>query len=687
MKRFATLCVLLMFLALSAQTWGAPQVARRGEILRAEYGYGNKWTDVSQRVFSLARGNVLSFRVDDITLGVTSRPGSESTLRIHIRQADGQTRQLTFRENQNVNLRGYTFNAAVFGGLRITSARYGTSVRSNDVTNRLNSQIRDGQLSMLVNNTTMGGDPDHDRRKTLTVGYTYNGRADQISVTEGGSLNLPSGTSQIGYNLQITRATYGTSVRSTDVTYRLNSQIRDGQLAMQVNNTTMGGDPDHDRPKTLTVNYTYNGRADQISVAEGGYLNLPSDAGDNRYGLRISSARYGTSVRSTDVTNRLNSQIRDGRLSLQVNNDTMGGDPDSNRQKTLTVNFTLDGRADQVTVAEGGYLNLPSGTSGSPSNLRISRARYGTSVRSTDVTDRLNSQIRDGQLSMQVNNTTMGGDPDHDRPKTLTVSYTLDGRADQVTVNEGDYLRLPAGYGTSVAQTVRCESANYRRNYCSADTRGGVRLTRQLGSTNCVRGTSWDFDQNGIWVDNGCRADFEVLSQAGSSWSQRLISNGTLLSIRTNEAIDSKTAREGQRFSAVMEADVLDNAGALAVPKGSDVQLVIRSTEGSDLVLDVDSIIVSGRRYNISTEDLERKNREGIGANKRTATMVGGGAAIGAIIGAIVGGGKGAAIGAAIGAAGGAGAQVLTKGKDVSVPSETVLSFRLEQDLYLVPQP
>jgi len=75
--------------------------------------------------------------------------------------------------------------------------------------------------------------------------------------------------------------------------------------------------------------------------------------------------------------------------------------------------------------------------------------------------------------------------------------------------------------------------------------------------------------------------------------------------------------------------------------------------------------------------------REGIGKNTRTATMVGGGAVLGTLLGAIAGGGRGAAIGALAGAAAGAGAQVLTRGKKVDVPPETVLTFRLDQPINL----
>jgi YmgG-like glycine-zipper protein len=73
--------------------------------------------------------------------------------------------------------------------------------------------------------------------------------------------------------------------------------------------------------------------------------------------------------------------------------------------------------------------------------------------------------------------------------------------------------------------------------------------------------------------------------------------------------------------------------------------------------------------------------KEGLGKNERTGKYVGGGAVLGAIIGAITGGGKGAAIGAGAGAAAGAGVQVLTRGKSVDVPSESLLTFRLSEPL------
>ena len=96
--------------------------------------------------------------------------------------------------------------------------------------------------------------------------------------------------------------------------------------------------------------------------------------------------------------------------------------------------------------------------------------------------------------------------------------------------------------------------------------------------------------------------------------------------------------------------------------------------------MDLASISIDGRRYELSTTDLTEKGRSGIGANKRTGEFAGGGAAIGAIIGAIAGGGKGAAIGAGSGAGAGAVTEILTKGK-IKVPVESILTFKLDQPL------
>jgi len=168
---------------------------------------------------------------------------------------------------------------------------------------------------------------------------------------------------------------------------------------------------------------------------------------------------------------------------------------------------------------------------------------------------------------------------------------------------------------------------------------------------------------------------------------------GTELVVRTVETIDSRNVGADQAFSAIVEQDVQDASGRVIVPEKSSAQLIIRQissggkTGSPEMVLDVKSITIDGRRYLVSTTDMALESGTGIGKNKRTAEAVGGGAALGAIIGTIAGGGKGAAIGVLVGAAGGATAQVLTRGRDVHVPAETVLKFMLDRPVTLQAEP
>ncbi|WP_394541197.1 DUF3011 domain-containing protein [Lysobacter enzymogenes] len=64
--------------------------------------------------------------------------------------------------------------------------------------------------------------------------------------------------------------------------------------------------------------------------------------------------------------------------------------------------------------------------------------------------------------------------------------------------------------------SIRCESDNGRYRRCNADTRGGVRLSRQLSSSSCIQGRSWGSDRNGVWVSEGCRAEFDL--GRGGGW-------------------------------------------------------------------------------------------------------------------------------------------------------------------------
>jgi hypothetical protein len=174
-----------------------------------------------------------------------------------------------------------------------------------------------------------------------------------------------------------------------------------------------------------------------------------------------------------------------------------------------------------------------------------------------------------------------------------------------------------------------------------------------------------------------------TLSFAGGASAQSIgtIDAGTTITVRTNEAINAGNS-DGRVFSGVVDQDVVESGGNVAIPRGANVEMLVKNISKNQFALDLDSVTVNGRRYSVHSEDSVVSSRaDGLGANKRTGKFVGGGAAVGAIIGAIAGGGKGAAIGGGIGAAAGAGTQVLTRGKNVNVPAESLVTFRLQQAL------
>jgi hypothetical protein len=163
---------------------------------------------------------------------------------------------------------------------------------------------------------------------------------------------------------------------------------------------------------------------------------------------------------------------------------------------------------------------------------------------------------------------------------------------------------------------------------------------------------------------------------------------GTEVEVRTNERIDVRKRDRGRIYRGELARDVRATNGDLAFSRGTPVELTIRQIGDHEMVIDLESILANGRRFVVDATGPEYKaDRPGVGGNTRTAKYVGGGAIIGSIIGAIAGGGKGAAIGAAAGAATGAGAQVATRGREVHVPVESLLTFRLERPLHYVEGP
>jgi hypothetical protein len=163
---------------------------------------------------------------------------------------------------------------------------------------------------------------------------------------------------------------------------------------------------------------------------------------------------------------------------------------------------------------------------------------------------------------------------------------------------------------------------------------------------------------------------------------------GQPIMVRMIDGVDSSKNHVGDIFHASLETDLNVN-GVLVARRGSDVYGRLASAdEGgkfsgkSELQLELTRLVIDGKDYPLVSSDY---NLQGKGRGGDTAKKVGGGAALGAIIGGIAAGAKGAAIGAAAGGGAGAGVQILTKGQQVKVPSETLLEFRLQQPTTVTP--
>jgi hypothetical protein len=167
-----------------------------------------------------------------------------------------------------------------------------------------------------------------------------------------------------------------------------------------------------------------------------------------------------------------------------------------------------------------------------------------------------------------------------------------------------------------------------------------------------------------------------------AQYGEITIPAGEPLLVRMIDGVDSSKNQVGDIFHGSLETDLYINQ-TLVARKGTDVygRLAEAKEAGhfsgsAELQLELIRIVIDGRDYPLVSSDYDLK---GQGRGSDTAKKVGGGAVVGAIIGAIAGGGKGAAIGAGAGSAVGAGVQVFTRGKQVKVPSETLLEFRLQQ--------
>ena len=163
------------------------------------------------------------------------------------------------------------------------------------------------------------------------------------------------------------------------------------------------------------------------------------------------------------------------------------------------------------------------------------------------------------------------------------------------------------------------------------------------------------------------------------------IQAGTSLAIRVDQRISVKINHPGDTFTGEVVEPVVDPSGNAVVPKGTQVGGVVEEAHkrghfkgASVLELRLTSLTLNGTQYHLRTADLTERKK---GKGKRSAAMIGGGAGLGMLIGGIASGGTGLLIGGLAGGGAGAAGAGLTGNRDLNIPAETVVHFKLAQDL------
>jgi hypothetical protein len=161
-------------------------------VLRAQYGSGYGYFDVTDRLNSQLRGDALHLRVTNDTMGGDPADDKHKQLSV-VYIYNGQQYYVVVKEKDELILpgSGTRYGDSSLGEFQILQATYGDGNRRRDVTDRLNSQVRGNQLQIQVSKATMGGDPAEGHPKRLKAIYLWQGLRYVVTATEGETIVIP----------------------------------------------------------------------------------------------------------------------------------------------------------------------------------------------------------------------------------------------------------------------------------------------------------------------------------------------------------------------------------------------------------------------------------------------------------------------------------------------------------------
>jgi len=164
---------------------------------------------------------------------------------------------------------------------------------------------------------------------------------------------------------------------------------------------------------------------------------------------------------------------------------------------------------------------------------------------------------------------------------------------------------------------------------------------------------------------------------------------GTTLTIRIDQHISVKTGHAGDTFTGEVVEPVLASDNRVLVPKSALVGGVVDVShrrghfKGRSLLeLRLTSLTLHGTQYQLSTRDLARGKK---GKGKRSTALIAGGSGLGMLVGGVATGGVGLVVGGLVGGGAGTAAAGLTGNRDIEIPAESVVTFKLADDLVVQP--